>query len=97
MGLADKLNSTPRSEPGLPCGVGKLMNELDGDDRQALEAVFSERSRPGTISNVQIHEILLGEGHDIAFASISMHRRKQCRCFVGKHSQLRQELAKKGS
>jgi hypothetical protein len=97
MSLADKLKSTPRSEPGLPCGVGRLLNELDSNDKRALEAVFSERSRPGTISNVQIHQILLSEGHDIAFASISMHRRRQCRCFVGKNSQLRQELAKKGS
>lgn len=96
MSLSDKLK-THRSEPGLPCGVGKLLKELNGDDREALEAVFSERSKPGTISNVQIHEILLGEGHDIAFASISMHRRKQCRCFVGKFSQMRQEIAKKSS
>lgn len=96
MALSDKLKA-PRSEPGLPCGIGRLLNELSGDDRTALEAVFSERSRPGTISNVQIHEILLSEGHDVAFASISMHRRNQCRCFVGKYSQIRQELAKKKS
>lgn len=94
MSLADKL-STTRSETGLPCGVGKLLSELVGEDKLALEAVFSQRSKPGTISNRQVHEILLSEGHDIAFASISMHRRRQCRCFVGKNSQLRQELAKK--
>lgn len=97
MSLANKLTSIPRSETGLPCGIGKLLSEIKGEDRAALEAVFSQRSKPGTISNRQIHEILLSEGHDIAFASVSMHRRQQCRCFVGKNSQRRQELAKKGS
>lgn len=97
MGLADKLKTTQRSEPGLPCGVGKLLSELDGEDREALELVFSTRSKSGTISNRQLHAILLSEGHDIAFASISLHRRQQCRCYVGKNSKIRQELVCKGS
>jgi hypothetical protein len=97
LGLADKLKEATRSEPGLPCGVGKLLDELQGDDKEALQIVFSTRSKSGTISNRQIHEILLGEGFDIAFASINLHRRQQCRCFVGKNSKIRLENARKDS
>lgn len=92
MSLAEKLRGATRSEPGLPCGVGKLLHEVSGEDKEALELIFSSRSRSGTISNRQIHEILISEGHDIAFASIALHRRQQCRCFTGKNSQVRKEI-----
>lgn len=97
MSLAEKLTNAKRTEPGLPCGVSKLLSELVGEDREALEIVFASRSQSGTISNRQIHEILISEGHDVSFASIALHRRKQCRCFVGKNSEYRQELARKES
>jgi hypothetical protein len=96
MSLADKLAATSRSSTGLPCGIGKLLSELIGDDKEALEAVFSQRSVSGTISNRQIFEILLGEGHDVAFASISMHRRQQCRCFSSQYKEHFQSLNKEG-
>lgn len=95
MGLADKLKTVKRSETGLPCGVAKLLSELQGEDKEALELVFATRSKSGTISNRQLHEILLSEGHDIAFASINLHRRQQCRCFVGKNSKIRQDIVRK--
>lgn len=95
MSLADKLKNAQRSETGLPCGVAKLLSEVQGEDKEALELVFQSRSVSGTISNRQIHDILLGEGHDISYSSIALHRRQQCRCFVGKNSQIRQELSGK--
>lgn len=91
MSLAERLKSANRSEPGLPCGIGKLLSELEGDDREALMVVFSTRSVSGTISNRQIHEILISEGHDVAYASIALHRRQQCRCYTGKNSQMRKD------
>ena len=95
MSIADRLQNTQRSETGLPCGIAKVLQELQGDDREALQAVLSRRSVSGEISNRQIHDILLSEGHDVAFASISTHRRQQCRCFTGKNSQLRKTLSQK--
>lgn len=86
MGLAEKLDNAKRSETGLPCGVAKILMTVDDVDREALEKVFSTRSTPDTISNRQIHKILLSESFDIAFSSISLHRREQCRCFVGKNN-----------
>lgn len=84
MGLAEKLREVKRSEPGLPCGIGKLLTELKGEDKEALEIIFSTRSKSGTISNRQIHRILLDEGYEVAFASISLHRRQQCRCYTSR-------------
>jgi hypothetical protein len=91
LSLAEKLKTATRSEPGLPCGVGKLLQKLEGEDKEALEIIFSSRSRSGTISNRQVHDILISEGHDVAFASIRLHRLQQCRCYTGKNSPLRRE------
>jgi hypothetical protein len=93
MSLAEKLKQTKRSEPGLPCGVGKLLQELDGEDKEALMMVFSSRSRSSTISNKQLHDILISEGHEVAFASVRLHRLQQCRCYVSKNGIMRQQLA----
>jgi hypothetical protein len=84
--LADKLKEVTRSSPGLPCGIAKLMATVSKEDREALEIVFSTKSVRGTISNVQLHELLLGEGPDIAFASIRLHRGQRCRCFIGQEA-----------
>jgi hypothetical protein len=91
LSLAEKLKTATRSEPGLPCGVGKLLQKLEGEDKEALEIIFSSRSRSGTISNRQVHDILISEGHDVAFASVRLHRLQQCRCYTGKNSPLRRE------
>jgi hypothetical protein len=94
MGLAEKFKEATRSAPGLPCGIAKLLDSLDGEDREALEIIFSTKSVPGTIPNTKIHEILLSEGHDIAFASIRLHRGQRCRCYVGKDGVLRNNTVK---
>ena len=39
------------------------------------------------MSNIKIHEIIRSEGHEIAFASVRLHRSKTCRCYIGKASQ----------
>jgi hypothetical protein len=94
MGLAEKLSTAKRTEPGLPCGISKVMSEVKGEDRKALEIVLSSPTKGTNISNRQIHEILLGEGYDVAYSSVALHRRQQCRCFVGKNSERRQEITK---
>lgn len=85
MSLAKKLLNEKRPPgPGLPCGIGKIIENAAEEDRKALELVFSAPSSAGGITNVQIHKILLEEGYEVAFASVRMHRLKRCRCFVGK-------------
>lgn len=83
--LANRLLTEKRPQgPGLPCGVGKIIESVGEDDKKALEFVFASPSSAGGITNVQIHKILLEEGHVVAFASVRMHRAKRCRCYVGK-------------
>lgn len=89
MSLAKKLTELAPPAVGLPCGVAKVLGVLQGDDKKALETIMDSPVMRGGISNRQIHEILLTEGYDVAFASVRLHRSKQCRCFVGKESELR--------
>jgi hypothetical protein len=87
--LAEKLSELAPSAPGLPCGIARILQKLQGDDRVALETIANTHYVSGGVSNRQLHEILLGEGYDIAFSSIRLHRSKVCRCFVGKNSEIR--------
>lgn len=95
MGLADKLGEINPIFPGLPCGISKILNSLGNEeDKTALQTIMETRSYPIGVSNRQIHDALLSEGYDIAFASIRLHRSKQCRCYIGKDSVKRQEVRK---
>ena len=92
MGLAERLDKLEPSAPGLPCGISKILSGLNEKDKTALDVIMSTPSKPSGISNRAIHEILLTEGYDIAFASVRLHRTKQCRCYTGKYSEKRRNL-----
>jgi hypothetical protein len=92
MSLSEKLKTATRSEPGLPCGVSRLLLTVSDEDREALEVIFSTKAGNGSISNLKIHEIISSEGHNIAFASVRLHRSRACRCFIGKTNQLKKHL-----
>lgn len=94
MSLAEKLREATRTGPGLPCGVAVLLESLEGEDKQALELIFSTKSVRGTVPNTKIHKILISEGYDIAFASIRLHRGQRCRCFTGADGLLRKSSNK---
>ena len=92
MGLAEKLASIKPNSQGLPCGIRKIIDGLKKEeDIQALQNIMEMRTYPHGVSNRQIHGILLEEGYDIAFASIRLHRSKQCRCYIGKNSPIRSQ------
>jgi len=82
--LAEKLKKANKPEPGLPCGVARLLTIVSDEDKEALELIFSTKAGNGAVSNIKIHEIIRSEGHDIAFASIRLHRSKTCRCYIGR-------------
>ena len=82
MSLAERLAEATPKQGGLPCGISRIMSDMSEEDREALsQTLFSE---PRTISNTQLHEILVDSGYDISYASIAQHRRKHCRCFLGR-------------
>ena len=84
MSLSEKLKKANKAERGLPCGIGKLLSIVSDEDKEALELIFSTKAGNGAVSNIKIHEIIRSEGHDIAFASIRLHRSKTCRCYIGR-------------
>ncbi len=93
--LAEKIKEIGNSKgPGLPCGVGKIISELDGEDKSALEMLMSSKPSPNGISNRLIFSLLDQEGYKIAFASVRLHRSKMCRCFIGKNSSFRNTVEK---
>ena len=89
MSLSEKLKTATKNEPGLPCGIAKLMSVVSDEDRKALEIIFSTKAGNGSISNIKVHEIIVSEGHNIAFASVRLHRAKVCRCYIGKVNQIK--------
>jgi hypothetical protein len=86
MSLADKLSTLAPSAPGLQCGIDKILRKSEEKDREALISVMSTPAIKGSISNVQIHKLLISEGYDIAFASIRLHRGQRCRCYIGQEA-----------
>lgn len=84
MSLAEKFKSVQPRDTGLPCGVFKIMELMTKDDKNALNSVLFNTTSI-RVSNSKIHQILVDEGFEIAPYAIAQHRRKQCRCFVGKN------------
>lgn len=84
MSLSTRLKSMKPKESGLPCGVSEAMLKMDKEDAETLEEVMF--AVPRILSNSQVQEALIAEGYDVSRTSVSLHRRRQCRCFVGRSS-----------
>lgn len=90
MGLSEKLKQIVPSQSGLPCGMGKVLMSLNEEDRNELNRVlFSPPNDEQRMSNTKIYQVLVEEGYEVAPYSVAQHRRKQCRCFVGKHAKMK--------
>lgn len=86
MSLIERLANAKPKDSGLPCGMSRVLGEMSDEEQEALtEVLFGQ---PRIISNAQLQEILIEEGYDISRTSITLHRRKQCRCFVGRSSRM---------
>ena len=86
MSLTNRLDEMKPKEPGLPCGVSRAMSSMSEEDRLSLEKAMY--STPRVLSNAQLQEALVSEGYDVSYSSISLHRRKQCRCFIGRTTRM---------
>jgi hypothetical protein len=86
MSLSQRLDEMKPKETGLPCGVSRAISQMSDEDKLSFEkAMFSA---PRMLSNAQLQEALVSEGFDISYSSISLHRRRQCRCFIGRTSRM---------
>ena len=77
MALADRLNSTPQRQPGLPCSIGALEDKLTGAEADALHAMLTTLGW----SAERIYAAVTAEGYEVGRQSINRHRAKSCRCF----------------
>jgi hypothetical protein len=77
MALKDRLETTPQRMPGLPCSVGRVLDELPPDEAAALEQMMG----PLGWSAARIYEALAAEGHEVGRQTIGRHRSRACRCF----------------
>lgn len=84
--LSTRLKSMKPKESGLPCGVATAIEKMDKEDAKTLEEVMF--AVPRVLSNSQVQEALVAEGYDVSRTSVSLHRRKQCRCFVGRATRI---------
>lgn len=84
MGLADRLNSMKPRQSGLPCSMGLALAQMNDEDKKTMDGVLFDE--PRSLSNVQLVEVLQEEGYDVTYSAVSLHRRKACRCFIGRQS-----------
>lgn len=85
MALADKFLEAQPTQFGLPCGVSELLKQLPDDEKATfLKIMDTAPGTPNRLSNRTIHGIIMSEGYDTSFSSVSLHRRRACRCFTGK-------------
>lgn len=87
MGLADELNAILPNDPGPPCGIAVTLDLMSPEDQSDLnEALFA---RPRRLSNSKMQMFLITKGYDVSFSSVTLHRRRECKCFVGKSNRMR--------
>lgn len=82
--LAEVLNSVGngRTIPGPMCGVERVLADLTGEDRDALNhQVSNEYGQPGVIGAIRLSLLLKQSGIDLSDNTIQRHRRGVCRCF----------------
>ena len=78
MALADKIASPPpRTTHGLPCSIGSLIDQLDGDELAALNTMLYDLGWNAG----QVYDALRDEGYTVGRQSINRHRGRKCRCF----------------
>lgn len=79
MALADKIKHQPATRTGLPCSVGALLDQLEGDEHHALLVMLGNTEQRGWPAG-HIYDALVDEGHVVALQSINRHRGGRCRC-----------------
>lgn len=78
MGLAQRIQAPPPSTVhGLPCSIGALLAQLEGDEQAALNAMLYDLGWNAG----QVYDALRDEGYTVGRQSINRHRGNKCRCF----------------
>lgn len=78
MNLAERLAATRGGVAGPICSVCRLLRDLQEPDRSTLQEALAG----DVFTSVQISQALNAEGHDVPKATVSRHRRGECRGIV---------------
>lgn len=79
MSLRESIEEVRFIKENEPCPFSKIINQLNKEDKEALQDALDKRLPDVTIANA-----LRKEGFRIAEISISKHRRALCRCITNK-------------
>jgi hypothetical protein len=83
--FSKSLSEIKPRKAGLPCGIQRALESMTDEDRELLNNILFDETR--AISNPDLQQVLIQEGYPVSYSSVSQHRRKQCRCFVGQVGQ----------
>jgi|DEB19_MinimDraft_3_1074340.scaffolds.fasta_scaffold00387_6 predicted transcriptional regulator len=75
MGLKDKLANLPEVSHPLYCTLGKILDELPKEDKDALTSALVSHA-----STRSITEVLRTEGYKVDRQTVTLHRKGFCRC-----------------
>lgn len=64
-----------RATPGPKCSVCRVLEVIEGDDREALVWALSHED----IMSTKISQALQRDGHQVAPIAVQRHRRGECR------------------
>lgn len=71
------------AQPVKRCVIGRLMDSLPSEERDALAAMLNDReSWPA----LYIQDALRAEGHSASDTSVITHRKERCVCYIGAQS-----------
>jgi hypothetical protein len=79
MALADRLKNKPDTIHGKPCSVGVLLENLKGNELDALLTMLGTPEKRGWPEG-DIYDALTAEGYSVGRQSINRHRGGRCRC-----------------
>lgn len=79
MSLTDRINTPPPRRSGLPCSIGTLAGQLDGEELAALNTMLGTPEKRGW-SAAAIYDALTAEGYTVGRQSINRHRGGSCGC-----------------
>lgn len=84
MSLADALAAATMPQPGLPCPIAVILEQLEDRDRTGLvEAMDVPVGTPGRLPTTVITKVLIASGYLIHYKGVDRHRNAMCRCFSG--------------
>lgn len=77
MSLAEKLAEPISDKGGRSCALCRLLEDLDGEDRDALDTALRRDSKEGGWSARALSAALRDEGHeDVKKSTVENHRRE---------------------